>query len=362
MSRNRKAGKNQKDYPIRDCYREGGYVFAKKPGGTAGETEGCRIARLASNENPDPPSEAAINRGTAALACANRYPDEKMTDLRAALRDHYGNFEFVTGVGMDGVIETTIRTVVDPGDRVVISTPTFSFYRLASIAQGADVCEVPRSEGFSVDETSFADACSGSKLAFLCTPNNPTGNATAVDVIRRILERIDCLLFLDNAYVEFSGLDYTPLMHEFENLIIGRTFSKAYSLAGLRVGYAFVPSWFSPFYTRAATPHTLNAVSAAAAAGALSDQEHVRKIEKRVAYWRSEMARRIRKTVMPTDANFIMVDVSPLTSDGAADRIAESGVMVRSCRSFRGIPDHFVRVSIGDDWENEMVIAALNRL
>jgi histidinol-phosphate aminotransferase len=348
---------------VRGCYKSEGYVFAKNAAELGKEHGISRIARLASNENPDPPSEEALKRGYEALLNVNRYPDERMVSLNDSLKELYGREKtFVTGVGMDGIIETTIRTLVEPGDLVVVSTPTFSFYRLSTIAQGAGVSEVPRGSGFAVVPGPFIEACEEAKLAFLCTPNNPTGNGTTPEIVREILDHIECVLFLDNAYVEFSDFDYLPLLSDYDNLIIGRTFSKAYSLAGLRVGYAFVPEWFRPYYLRAATPHTLNAVSAAAAEGALADKKHVNSARNRIFKWRKELSQRLKLPVMPSDANFIMVDVAPLTSDEAVDRLARRGVLVRSCRSFRGLEDHFVRVSIGADWENEMCIDALNCL
>jgi histidinol-phosphate aminotransferase len=352
----------ERNNQIRECYQSEGYVFAKNAAEVGKQHGHERVARLASNENPDPPSEEALKLGFAALTQANRYPDERQISLNDALIGAHGNYPFVTGVGMDGVIETTIRTLVEPGDLVVISTPTFSFYRLSAIAQGAGVAEVPRGPGFTVEPSPFIEACEEAKLAFLCTPNNPTGNGTSPDVIREILDQIDCVLFLDNAYVEFSDLDYLPLFRDYDNLIIGRTFSKAYSLAGLRVGYAFVPEWFRPYYLRAATPHTLNAVSAAAAVGALSDVKHVESARARVIKLRNELSSRLKYPALPSDANFIMVDVAPLTSDEAVERLARMGVLVRSCRSFRGLEDHYVRVSIGEDWENKMCIDAFSRL
>lgn len=347
---------------VRECYQSEGYVFAKNAAEIGKQHRLERIARLASNENPDPPSEEALKLGFAALSQANRYPDERQVSLNDALIAAHGNYPFVTGVGMDGVIETTIRTLVEPGELVAVSTPTFSFYRLSAVAQGAGAVEVSRGPGFTVEPAPFIEACEEAKLAFLCTPNNPTGNGTSPEVVREILEHIDCVLFLDNAYVEFSDLDYLPLLRDYDNLIIGRTFSKAYSLAGLRVGYAFVPEWFRPYYIRAATPHTLNAVSAAAAVGALSDVKHVKAARERVIKWRKELSGRLKYPVLPSDANFVMVDVAPLTSDEAVERLARMGVLVRSCRSFRGLEDHYVRVSIGAEWENTMCIDAFSRL
>jgi len=347
---------------VRSVYKQGGYVFAKKAEDIAREYGIDRIARLASNENPEPPSPAAIAAAEIALRQANRYPDEKADVLTRALRTYYGDYNFVAGVGMDGVIETLMRALVDPGENVVVTTPTFSFYGLAARAQGAQVVNVPREKDFSIKAEELICAGKDAKITILCTPNNPTGNATSVEVVNEILEGIDGLLFLDNAYVEFSDFDYLPLMKKHENLVIGRTLSKVHSLAGLRVGYAFVPKWLVPYYQRAATPFTLNAVSAAAAAGALLDRDHAERYIEQVKVWRKRFCDEVKFPVIQSDANFVMVDVSPLPGDAVVEKLARQGVIVRSCRSFAGLPDHYIRVSVGEDWENEKFIEEINAL
>lgn len=345
---------------VRDCFRSGGYVFAGKAEDVARKHGNARVARLASNENPEPPAPAAVEQGTAALRQANRYPDERVEVLTEALRRHYGNYPFVTGVGMDGVIETVIRVLVSPGERVAIATPTFSFYSLAATAQGADIVAVPREPDFSVDPDTVIRKAKNAKVTFLCSPNNPTGNVTPVRDVGTILQGIEGVLFLDCAYVEFSTADYLPLLKEYDNLVIGRTFSKVHSLAGLRVGYAFVPSWLQPYYCRAGTPFTVNSVSSAAAAAALDDVAHAERYIAAVRHWRERFAREVQYPVLPSDANFVLVDVAPRTGDEMVADLAGKGVIVRSCRSFSGLPDHYIRVSVGDSWENERFIQSIN--
>ncbi len=348
---------------VRSCYKKkSGYSFAKKAEDIAREYGISRIARLASNENPEPLSPLALKAAEDALRAVNRYPDEKVNVLMQALRAHYPHEHFVTGVGMDGVIETIFRTLVEPGERVVISTPTFSFYSLAAMGQGADVVTVLREKDFSVDTKKLIREAKDAKVTVLCSPNNPTGNATPVEDVREILESIDGLLFLDNAYVEFADIDYIPLMKKHENLVLGRTMSKVYSLAGLRVGYAFTPRWLPPWYARAGTPFTVNSVSMAAAAAALSDNEHADRYIAHVRNWRKQFAERIRFRVLPSDANFVMIDVTPHTSDEMVEELARKGVVVRSCRSFTGLEDHYIRANVGEDWENELFIEAINSL
>lgn len=348
---------------VRSCYKQkSGYAFAKKADEISRETGIFRIARLASNENPEPPSPAAREAADKALLNTNRYPDERVTLLLNALRDHYGDYNFVTGVGMDGVIETIIRTLIEPGEKVAISTPTFSFYALAAMGQGATVVTVPREADFAVDTKVLIRAAQDAKITVLCSPNNPTGNATGPEQVREILEGIEGVLFLDNAYVEFSDCDYIPLMKKHENLILGRTFSKVHSLAGLRIGYAFTPPWLPQWYNRATTPFAVNSVSAAAAAAALADTAHAERYIRQVKRWRNQFIMQVKFSVLPSDANFVMVDVTPQRSDEVVEALARRGVLVRSCRSFAGLEDHYIRVSIGEDWENELFLKEINAL
>ena len=348
---------------VRSCYKKkSGYSFAKKAGDIAREYGIDRIARLASNENPEPLSAQAFSAAEEALRGVNRYPDERANILMNALRAHYGDYHFVTGVGMDGVIETIFRTLVEPGEKVVISTPTFSFYALAAMGQGAEVVPIPREADFAVNANKLVQAAEEAKITVLCSPNNPTGNATSPDVVEEILEGIEGLLFLDNAYVEFSETDYLPLMKKHENLVLGRTFSKVHSLAGLRIGYAFTPRWLPPWYQRAGTPFAVNSVSMAAAAVALSDTAHAGRYIAQVIRWRKRFLNEVKYPVLPSDANFVMVDVAPHTGDGMVEELARRGVVVRSCRSFAGLEDHYIRVSVGEDWENERFVQVINSL
>jgi histidinol-phosphate aminotransferase len=279
-----------------------------------------------------------------------------------ALRKYYGDYNYVSGVGMDGVIETIFRTLVDPGEVVAISIPTFSFYSLAATGQGAEIIAVPREADFSVDAKKLIRAGGKAKIVVVCAPNNPTGNATPVDLVAELLEGIEGVLFLDNAYVEFSDYDYLPLMKKYENLILGRTFSKVYSLAGLRIGYAFVPRWLVPWYQRASTPFTVNSVSAAAAAAALPDKDHAQRYIAQVRHWRERFITEVKYPFLPSDANFVMINVAPRTGDEMTGELARHGVVVRSCRSFAGLPDDYIRVSIGEDWENERFLQVINTL
>jgi histidinol-phosphate aminotransferase len=347
---------------VRDIYQRTGYTYATRAEEIASRAGYERIARLASNENPFPLSSEANRMACEALKEANRYPPELHTHLIGVLAETLRWPHVVLGNGMDGVIETVIRTLVNPGEGVVIAEPTFSFYRIAATAQAGAVKGIPRKADFSVDISGFIDCCQGAKLAFLCTPNNPTANFTPPEDVREILDATDVVLFLDNAYIEFADRDYRELMADYERLIIGRTMSKAYSMAGLRLGYALVPGWFEPFYHRASTPFSVNRVTAAAAIGALQDPDHVRQIQAHVQRWRTQFLEAIPYPTFPSQANFVLIDTSPLRGEEMMERLAERGILVRSCESFPSLGDHYIRVNIGADWENERFLNTIAAL
>ena len=357
----RRSAERRRPRSARPCYEESGYVYATGAMEIARRSGKEPIARLASNENPFTPPPAVLDAAILALRGVNRYPPEEPGGLLEALRCYHGDYHFTAGAGMDGVIETLLRALVEPGDRVAVATPTFSFYGVAAMGQGAQVVPVQRRADFSVDPEAFARAMEGAPLGFLCSPNNPTGNATSPADIAGLLDRMDGVLFLDNAYVDFSDHDYRPLMKQYDNLIIGRTMSKIYALAGLRIGYAFLPGWLAAPYRRAQTPFAVSTVAAAAAEAALGEEAWARAYRDHVRRWRERYAREIRWPVHPSEANFVLVDVSPRGSDEMTEALASRGVVVRSCRSFPDLPDHYIRVSIGEDWENERVISEINR-
>jgi histidinol-phosphate aminotransferase len=347
---------------IRGIYSEGGYVFATKEADIARSAGYENPAKLGSNENPYPPSPLAIKKANAALEGCNRYPDEKMRELKDALVRRHGNYTFVTGVGMDGVIETTLRALIDPGDKVSVSVPTFSFYGLAVKAQGGESVGIGREDDFTVDPEVFIRKSEGCKVSFLCTPNNPSGTVTPTEAVEEILDGIDGLLFLDNAYVDFCDTDYRYLMKKYDNLIIGMTMSKAYGLAGMRVGYAFIPGWFEEYYNRAQTPFVINSVSAAAACGALEDPAYIDSYVSSVRKWQKRYETESKFKAVPGGANFVMFDVSPYGGDEMVEMLAGKGVIARSCTSFPGLGPNFIRVSIGEDWECEKFLEVFNSL
>lgn len=347
---------------IRSEYNGKGYVYAASAADIAKETGFEKIARLASNENPFEPSPAIRKAAAEALADINRYPDPSSAKIREAIRRNIFDAPVVvSGSGMDGVIETVIRVVVAPGDKVAVAAPTFSVYGLAAKAASAEIVNIQSKEDFTIDVDAFIEGAKDAKLSFLCTPNNPTGTTVPAEDVKRILENISGFLFLDCAYIEFADEDYYSLL-SYDNLIIGRTLSKVYGLAGLRIGYAFVPEWFVGPYMAGVTPFSLNCVSEAAGVAALENPECRDALVSHVRSWRKRFEEEIPFPVLPSGANFVLINTAPIKSDDAVKQLQKMGILVRSCSSFPGLGETYVRVSIGDDWENERFLEGVKKL
>jgi len=313
-----------------------------------------RIVKLGSNENPYGPSPRVVE--ALRSISPERYPEPG--DLMAGLADYTGLPQemIVVGAGMDGVMDTITRLFLDPGDRTAIYIPTFSYYEILTITAGATPLFLPRGSQFQVP----TDVPPGVKMVFLCSPNNPTASVTSEEDVRTIVESTDAIVFLDEAYVEFADRSQIDLVREYENLVVGRTMSKAFGLAGMRLGYAVAPPWIADQYRRVAPPFFgITCASVAAGVAALSDLDFM---SRSVAMIRSERERlqgELRSS--PSQANFLYIETAE-PSWQFAERLQERGIIIRDCRSFRGAGEHHVRVTVGTPAENDRFLSALREI
>lgn len=312
------------------------------------------IVKLGSNENPYGPSPKA--REALASVAMERYPEPE--ELLAGLSAYTGFPEdmILLGAGMDGVMDTLTRIFLEPGDTTFIPTPTFSYYEILTIMAAARPIFSPRGPQHELAEAVPEKA----KMAFLCSPNNPTGNVLSEKELRAILESTDAIVFLDEAYVEFSERSLVHLVREYDNLIVGRTLSKAFGLAGMRLGYALAPSWIAEQYRRAAPPfYGISSASAAAGAAALSDLPFMRRSVERIVSERERLVREIGCDA--SQANFLYLRTA-LPSDQFVERFLRCGIIIRDCRSFRGSGEHKVRVTVGRPEENQRFLSAYREI
>ena len=332
--------------------------------------------KLSSNENPLGPSPEVIREIVKCLEAGelnlNVYPWEKNEEeLRDEISRYVGGGSakdnVVLGAGVDGVLDTLARIFIANGDEALIPIPTFSLYEsLVKIAGGVPRYVKRKSrENFDIPVKDLISACNEkTKLIFISSPNNPTGNCTPEDEIREIIESVDsrAMVVIDEAYAEFAGSSLVNLVTEYENVAVMRTFSKAFGLAGLRVGYGIIPEWLTSAYKKVAMPFSVNSIAIKAAIAALRDPAYLRKTVELVKHERAfitENLRRVFKKVYPSEANFVLADVSPAKSAGVCAALMKRGIIVRDCSSFRGAGDSFIRVTVGTREQNELVAEAL---
>ncbi|MEN3037508.1 MAG: histidinol-phosphate transaminase, partial [Candidatus Methanosuratincola petrocarbonis] len=315
-----------------------------------------RIVKLGSNENPYGPSPAV--RRAIAEAPLNLYPET--VDLIESIA-HYTNFpesQVLIGSGMDGVIDTLSRLFLDHGVRALIPTPTFSYYEIVTILCGAEPVFVRRTDPGEMIEN-LRDESIG--MVFICSPNNPTGEVVDEELLRSIIESTDAVVFLDEAYVEFAERSMVDLVNEYENLVVGRTMSKAFGLAGVRLGYALAPEWIAEAYRKAAPPF-FGVTTPAVAAGiaALSDLEHMRRSVEMIKRERELLLSEIVEA-SPSWGNFLYIETSE-RSDVITERMLRKGIIVRDCRSFRDAGDHHIRVTVGTPEQNARFLEAYREI
>jgi histidinol-phosphate aminotransferase len=345
----------------------------------AGYDLGEDIAMLASNECCYAPLPEVVQAASEVLAGANRYPDPSYSPLRQALSERYGvpADRIALGNGSCDVLFAAGEALLEPGAEVVYAWPAFSVYPQLAASSGARAIEVPLDAEDRHDlDAMLAEITAATRLVLLCNPNNPTSTAIGLGPIEAFLQRVPshvCVI-LDEAYIEFSlvvGDTYASveLLRRFPNVVLLRTFSKIYGLAGLRAGYALCGATeFRAAVEQVRQPFHLNTAAQAAAVEALRHQDAVEDRVARTLAERSELVdglRGIGLRVAESDANFIWVTLPEAEDQAGAETeitagLMERGVLVRAGRSLGRVGS--LRVTVGTDAENARVVAALGAL
>ncbi len=330
--------------------------------------------KLGSNENPLGPAPEVHDAMLRALGETRLYPEPGAPRLRRALAAHYRRRveETLAGAGVDDLLDLTVRSVLEPGDDLVMAHPGFVRYAVAAHNAGGVVKAIPGSPGapYSHDlEAMLAAVGPRTRVLVLVNPNNPTGSRFTADELERFLARVpgDVLTILDEAYFEFvddpghpDGLRY---LDRGKPLLVFRTFSKIHSLAGLRVGFGFGPPELVGYLDRARLPFNVSNVAQAAAIAALAGEDHIRRSRElarsETAFLAAGLARRNWK-VEPTWTNFVFAE-SPLPGGPVAEGLLRRGFILRPLTAF-GLPDRFFRVSHGFRDQNQAFLDALDEV
>lgn len=332
-----------------------------KPGRPPAVGEGVPAFKLSSNENPYPPLPGVLEAAMAAAASINRYPDLACSQLTAELAERFGvpPAHVATGTGSVGVAQQLVQATSGPGDEVVYAWRSFEAYPIITRISGAHAVQVPLDEDERHDLDAMADAITDrTRLVFVCNPNNPTGTAVRRAELERFLDRVpgDVLVVLDEAYREFITDPEVPdgvdVYRERPNVAVLRTFSKAYGLAGLRVGFAIAHEPVADALRKTAVPFGVSQLAQDAAVASLRAEPA---LLERVAGLVAERSRVVAElaaqgwTVPETQANFVWLRLGDRTADFAAV-CEQAGAMVRP---FAG---EGVRITVGETEANDLLL------
>jgi histidinol-phosphate aminotransferase len=329
------------------------------------------VLKFASNESPLGPSPLAVEAMEKAAREVNRYPDGGCYYLRQKLSERLGFSmdELIVGSGSNELINVAMCIVIDPGDEVIISDPSFIMYAIAVRTMGGVPVFVP-SVNLAHDLKAMAAKIGPrTKAVFVCNPNNPTGTMIGKKEVEEFMASVPgkVLVVFDEAYHEYitdpNYPDTVQHVREKKNVLVLRTFSKVYSLAGLRVGYGIAKPEIIEYFNRIRLPFNVTTVAQAAATASLDDPDQVRRSrevnEEGMDYLTREF-KRLGLGVTESFTNFLLVD---LRGDGIeiARRLEEMGLIVRPMRAFR-LPDRYVRITVGLPHENKRLVQGLERI
>lgn len=328
------------------------------------------VIKLASNENPYPPSPKVLKAIAKASKELNRYPDGDCYYLRQALAKKLRVLrnQLIFGNGSDELIVLAVRAFVGQGDEVVIAKPSFLIYDIASRIAGAKIKAIPL-KNFRYDLAAMKKAVTKkTKIIFLGNPDNPSGMYLTQREVQAFLKglRRDILVFIDEAYYEYvTAKDYVDsikLLRSHKNVFVTRTFSKMYGLAGLRIGYGIADAGLIDLLNRIREPFNVNSVAQAAAMAVLRDQAYYRGLARKVKTQRKflyDSFKEMDLDFIPTYTNFIQVNVGGNAAN-VVKKLMKKGVIVRDM-SVWGL-NRFIRVTIGTQKENQQFIKVLKEI
>ncbi len=334
-----------------------------KPGRPAVSAAGAPAYKLSSNENPYPPLPGVLEAATAAARSFNRYPDLACSELTAELAKRFDVPEahIATGTGSVGVAQQLVQSTTGPGDEVLFAWRSFEAYPIITQVSGAVSVQVPLTDGDVHDLDAMADAVTErTRLVFVCNPNNPTGTVVHRAELERFLDRVpsDVLVVLDEAYREFIRDPEVPdgveLYRDRPNVCVLRTFSKAYGLAGLRVGFAIGHEPVAAALRKTAVPFGVSQLAQDAAVASLRSEDALLERVEALVGERTRVRDALTAqgwTVPPAQANFVWLRLGERTAEFAA-ACERAGVVVRP------FPGEGVRVTIGESEANDLFLRA----
>lgn len=332
-----------------------GYVPGEQP------KPGSQIIKLNTNENPYPPSPAAI----AALHSLDgerlrRYPDPYANEFRQAISQVLGapiDWIMVSN-GSDELLNVIVRACAELGRKVVYPTPTYVLYRTLTQMQPTEIIEIPYGENYRlpIEELLAANGA----VTFIASPNSPSGHGVPIADLRQLAARGSGVLVIDEAYVDFAEETALPLVQEFDHVIVARTLSKGYSLAGLRLGFGIAnPRLLSGLF-KVKDSYNVDAIACAVGAAAMRDQSYKIDCAKKVKASRTQLAANLKQLgfqLWDSQANFLLAQPPQGNAEQIFLALKQQGILVRYFKQ-PGLEDK-LRITVGLDEQNQMLVEAL---
>ncbi|MEM2289989.1 MAG: histidinol-phosphate transaminase [Candidatus Hadarchaeales archaeon] len=324
---------------------------------------GKGMVNLASNESPYPPSPKVLSALRGALRDVNLYPEPRPKELLKKIAGYVGMEvnNIIIGNGSDELIELVCRIFLNRKEKVLIPIPTFAFYEIAARLAGASP-QFLQLTNFKWKTEEVEKAAKKAKMVFLGRPNNPTGNSLPEQGVIRLLE-MGKIVVVDEAYAEFAGYSVCKLVREWDHLVVLRTFSKAFGLAGLRIGYAVAPPEIVELLWKVRAPFSVNSLALVAASAALDDLNYMKRVVERVRGERKRLAEELSLLglrVLNSDANFLMVGVPK--AEELCSKLEKRGILIRNLLPFRGVGEGWVRITVGTPSQNDRLLSALQEI
>ena len=342
----------------------GGYSARISPDTLEGKVEVPvdTIIKLDANENPYGCSPA-VSKALASYDEYNIYPDDGQTKLRKLLSGYCGVDEkyIVAGGGSNQLIDLILRLFLNRGEEVINCVPTFGIYKFSTDLCNGKLVEIPRNDEFDVDIQAVKAAVTDkTKIIFLANPNNPTGNIISEAGIREILDT-DVIVVVDEAYYEFSRQTVVPLIEEYPNLILLRTFSKWAGLAGLRVGYGIFPPEIADYILKIKIPYNVNVAAMVAVDESLKDIDYLQSTVQKLIDERKRLFSQLEKITWlkpyPSQANFILCKVEKGNALQLRQKLQEKGILIRYYDD--SLLRDYVRISVGKPEHTDALISVL---
>lgn len=342
--------------PTRDCvFQTPGYVPGEQP-----QTDD--YVKLNTNENPYPPPSQIFEVLQTELSKVRLYPDPVSTQLRQTAAKIFcvSHEQILAGNGSDDILNIALRTFVNPGETVAFLDLTYSLYETLARVHGANIVTFPTNEQFQLDRPLI---CPEAKLIFLASPNPPVGQHLNRDYLEETCKKATGVVLIDEAYVDFSSSNHLDFLSLYNNVIISRTMSKSYSLAGMRVGFAIASTAIIEQMDKVRDSYNLDRLAQVLGTAALEYDEYFGQIWHKICQTRNRLIVSLKKLnflVFDSDSNFVLASPQWIAASELYHQLKDRKILVRYFKHPR--ITNYVRISIGTDEEIDKLLEAIAQI